>query len=177
MQAPTKKLNEVHRLLSAFPATASADPEQALRNYIEAVEDYPADDVEAGVTMFIKGTFPGFDGRFAPTAPMLATACRRAMEERLDRQRDRRPALPPPDKPPPTPEQRERAMALVRQFEAQVAANNLTEDAAAARRKSELLQRTNARFMPDMDEDALAERLGLSRGFSVGSPESEREAG
>lgn len=130
--------------------------------YFDAVALYPEDDVEAAVDAILSGSAPGVNPNFAPPAPVVASECRRQMNLRLRRmelERFNRPALPPPDKAPATPEQRERAMALVRDFVAKVEANNLTEDAGAARRRAEHWQRTNERFYPDMDPEAVAERL------------------
>jgi len=175
MQTPTKKLDQIDRLLSAFPSAASAnvDPEQHLRNYLEAVEDYHADDVEAAVTAFIKGRVPAFDGRWAPTAPMLATACHRAAEDRartayLDGLT--KPRLPAPQIEH-TPESRARIQAMAKQAAEAIASVTAPDDAERERELAASWQRTHQRFAPDMSEDAMRERLG----FTVGDPDGDRD--
>lgn len=71
-----------------------------MRAYLLAVEDYPADDVEAAVAMLIKGTAPGINPSFRPKPSEVGAECRRQMNLRLDheaRERAYRPKLPPPD--------------------------------------------------------------------------------
>ncbi|HYF34540.1 MAG TPA: hypothetical protein VD994_04560 [Prosthecobacter sp.] len=134
-----------------------------MRNYLEAVEDWPADDVDAAVTAFIKGTVPGFDGKWAPTAPMLAGACRLAAEKRareayLDGLR--RPALPPPPVEH-SPEERARIQAMAKQASELLSSVSSAEDKQREVEVAQRWQRTNQRFAPDMSEKALAERLHL----------------
>lgn len=173
MQAPQRKLKDIQRLLSAFPATSQADPTLVLHNFLMAVEDWPADIVTDAVDSFIKGAVPGFDGRFAPTPPQLGTACRKA-QEKVNRvaylNRLARPALPPPDIEK-TPEERERAKAKVAEFVASVSDDPADEATIAIRNAR--WAKVNARFAPPMDDHSVMERL---LGYSVGAPESDREA-
>ena len=177
MQAPQRKLKDIQRLLSAFPPI-NGDPALVLHNYLMAVEDWPADFVEDGVTLIVKGKLPGHDGRFAPTPPMVATACG-IVAETVARQRylDQisRPALPPPDIEK-TPEQRERAKAKLAEFVASVSEDPTSEASIAIRNAR--WAKVNAYFDPPQDEDSLTERLHLKRGasYSVGSPESDDAA-
>jgi len=145
-----------------------------LHNYLMAVEDWSADFVEEGVTLILKGKLPGHDGRFAPTAPMVATACRMAAEKHsrsVYLERLRTPALPAPDIVH-TDEERARAKAKVAEFVASVSDDPLNEEAIAIRNAR--WAKVNARFDPPQDEASLTERLHLRRGatYSVCSPES-----
>lgn len=158
--------------MSAFPPTSGVDPAQALHNYLMVAEDYDADLVEEAVTLYVKGLMPGFDGRFAPTPPMLATGCRKAAE---NRQRAAyfaglvRPALPPPDIEK-TPEQRERAKAKVAEFLASLDAPD--SDVETVKRRNAQFAKTNARFMPDMSDEAVKARLMKGTRYSVGDGEA-----
>jgi hypothetical protein len=101
MQEPQRKIRDINRLLSAYPtANTAEDAEQALRNYLLAVDDYPAEDVETAVDTLLKGTAPGVNPNFLPAAPAVGAECHRQNHlraEREDRDRRLRPALPPPD--------------------------------------------------------------------------------
>lgn len=166
-------MKDIQRLLSAFPATSQADPTLVLHNFLMAVEDWPADIVTDAVDSFIKGGFPGFDGRFAPTPPQLGTACRQA-QEKVNRtaylNRMARPALPPPDIEK-TPEQRLRAKAKIAEFVASVSPDPADEATIAIRNAR--WAKVNARFDPPQDDASVMERL---MGYSVGSPESDDAA-
>lgn len=143
-----------------------------------AVEDWAADFVEDGVTLILKGKLPGHDGRFVPTAPMFATACRLAAEQSARTNYLRRistPALPSPSIEH-TDEERARAKAKVAEFVASVSGDPQNEEIIAIRNAR--WAKVNARFDPPQDEASLTERLHLRRGasYSVGSPESEDNA-
>jgi len=172
MQGPQRKLKDIKRLLSAFPPIPG-DPALVLHNYLMAVDDWAADFVEEAVTLYIKGNVPGFDGRFAPTAPMLATGCRLA-NERHARQRYLD-GLSVPKLPSPTiehtPEQRARAKAQVDAFVA--AQDAVTLGAEETKAQNERWAKVNARFDPPQDDASIMERL---MGYSVGAPESDDAA-
>lgn len=172
-------MKAITRLRSAFPPLANqvGDADEQLRNYLLAVEDWAADDVDAAVETFIKGAAPGHDGRFVPTAPMLGAQCRREAEARarqaaLDRMA--RPALPPPDIEH-SEESRARIKALVAGCVASLTSITADEDEAREREKAERWQRTNETFVPDMDEDAMRERLCKRQGWDVGDPDGDRD--
>ena len=162
-------------MFSAFPPLSNVDPEEALRRYFEAIEDFPAYDLETAVTLFVKGRVPGFDGRFAPTPPMLATACRQAAEMR---QREaylesfNNPRLPPPDIEK-TDERRHRARALMEQTVANLTAGTAVETAEAEAASKARWEKVNARFQPDQSDEAIAERLLKRRPFDVGNDGEE----
>ena len=80
-------------LLSSFPNFQSGDAESALTAYELAVSDYTGEDMADAVKAFIQGRVPGHNMAFAPTAPQLASACRRAMDARLDDMRRHRSAV------------------------------------------------------------------------------------
>lgn len=172
MQTPKRKIRDIQRLLSAFPPQPG-DPEQVLRNYVFAVDEWQADHVEAAVDLYLCGKVPGFDGRFAPTPPMLATGCRIAAEAAArSRYLD---SLSTPRLPSPqivhSPEERARVRELVQGF---VAAGEAHKAATEATKEHiERWNRVHARFDPPQDDQSLMERL---LGYSVGSPESEENA-
>lgn len=165
-------------MFSAFPPLSNVDPDEALRRYFEAIEDFPAYDLETAVTLFVKGRVPGFDGRFAPTPPMLATACRQAADMR---QRDaylksfNQPRLAAPDIEK-TDEQRARARALMQQTVDNLSAGTALESAEALAASRARWEKVNARFQPEMTDEAIAERLLGRRPFDVGAPESDEAA-
>ncbi len=91
---------EINRLLAGYPPGNWIDPEEALRGYLLAVEDYPADDVTAAVDSLIKGVAPGVNPGFLPPPAVVGSECHRQNHLRAEREaRDRalRPRLPPPD--------------------------------------------------------------------------------
>lgn len=170
MQTPQRKLKDIQRLLSAFPAV-SGEPALILHNYLMVAEDFDADIVEEAVTLYIKGAMPGFDGRFAPTAPMLATGCRKAVE---DRSRVaylaglKMPRLPPPDLEK-TPEQMARGRAMMEAAIDNLAAHDALASAEALDASKARWEKVNTMFHPDMSDDAIAERLLGRRPFDVGN--------
>jgi hypothetical protein len=155
-------LKDIKRLLGVYPPLNTADAEQAVRNYLLAVDDYTAADVEAAVNTFIKGTAPGVNPSFLPPPPAVGAECRRQMNLRCDReQRERnfRPKLPPPDI-----ERDEASQARVKELMERTARGLRTPDSddPVARHKRQL-DKTNARF----DQE---------RGYSVGDPDAEWDA-
>jgi len=160
-------LAAINKLLSPFPqTTANGSADEVLRRYVEALTDYTLWDIETAVEAYLTGRAPGFDGRFAPTAPMLASACRRAMEERLDREnraRRMRPALPPPDVER-TPASRARVKMAVNGFLKAQREITREETEMVERRRKERWNRAHVELGPDMSEDAMRRRLGYTLG-------------
>ena len=138
-----------------FPrANGAAWAKDALRCYIEAVEEHTIWD--------------------EPTPPQFSTAARRAMEERLrmaERIKRLHPRLPPAEIVH-TQEQRAKAKREVADAIASMAASDPQSDINSASNR-ERWQRINARFTPPMDDRSIMGRLA---GYSVGAPESDREA-
>lgn len=164
-------MKDIQRLLSAFPTTGTADPALVLHNYLMAAEDFSADDVEAAVTMYIKGSVPGFDGRFAPTAPMLATACRKVIDERNKQAyyaSFSAPRLPPPDIEK-TDDQRQSVREKMNAAIENLAANMALQSAEALEASKARWERTNDRFHPDMSDEAIMNRLVRKQGYSTGN--------
>lgn len=165
MQSPTRKIEDITRLLACFRTPGQADPadaEQQFRNYIFAVDDYPAADVEAAVEALIKGSAPGVNPSFLPPPPAVGAECRRQLNLRLDREaRDKlsRPALPKPDV-----ERTPESQARVRELVERTVRGLRTPDAddPVARHKRQL-DKTNARF----DQE---------RGYSIGDRDEEWDA-
>lgn len=169
---------DIKRLLSAFPATNSGDPTLVLHNYLTAVADFPTDFVSDAVTMFIKGEVPGHDGRFVPTAPMVATACR-LVAEKVARAKYleglKAPRLPALDIER-TDEQRGRARALMQQAVDNLAAGTALESATELEASKVRWEKTNARFQPEMTDRAIEERLLKRRPrYTVGDPDGDRD--
>lgn len=124
---------------------------------------YETRDVIQGISDFITGSVPGHNAAFAPSAPQVGSAVRRAMERRLEAQRIGRLSLPPPpdDFEPDPPEVRARNRARLDELAASLA-SVMEMDKAPLR---DLQQRTNARF----DPEALS--------YSVGDPDAEGDMG
>lgn len=172
MKTPQRKIRDIQRLLSAFPPQGG-DPEQTLRNYVFAVDEWAADLVEAAVDLYLCGKVTGFDGRFAPTPPMLATGCRIAADAQARArylENFSTPRLPSPQIVH-TAEERQRVRRLVEGFVAAGEAEKATLQ--ATREHIERWNRVHARFDPPQDDQSLMQRL---LGYSVGSPESEENA-
>ena len=169
---PQAKLKDITRLLASWPSANGEGAEQ-LRSYLLAVEDYPPGDVEAGINSLIKGNAPGVNPNFLPPPAVVGGECRRMMNLRLESERRnklRQPALPPPDVEI-GPEERARVKAKIDAFLADQAVE--PTDQAAVKRRNDQWARTNARFAPDMTNDAMMERLIRKRGYSAGDPEAD----
>lgn len=193
MQTPQRKLKDIKRLLSNYPAgNSGADPALVLHNYLTAVEDHPAEVVEDAVTAFIKGKVPGHDGRFAPKAPELAQACR-MIQEKAARNRYlagiHTPRLPPPDIVK-TDEERARARALMEETIARLSAVEGGPDRgeeAARKATQERLARHDAIFADDFVpvdggvgriSRSLAKTIGYAEPeprFTAGDPDGDRD--
>ena len=74
-------------LLGSFPTFSSGDAEAALAAYEIVMSNAAEQDLQPGFMILINGEYPGHDGRFAPTAPQLATAIRMARDRRLEHER------------------------------------------------------------------------------------------
>lgn len=167
-------MKQIQRLLSNFPPVAG-DIQQVVGNYLAAVDGWSYDDVTMAVDLYVKGQMPGFDGRFAPTPPMLVSGCRKAAEIKARDRYLRKVATPQLSAPDivHTPEERARVKAKVQRFIEQQNEMAIAGDESETKRKAMGWAKVNARFNPDMSDDALMARL---MGFSVGSPESEENA-
>jgi len=160
-----------NRLFSTYPQFATADFNEVVGAYFDAVEPYETQDVLVAVKNFLSGSAPGHNPAFAPSAPLVGAESRRVMNQRLDSEaRQRKRALPAPDIVH-TPEERARVSAMVEDLKRRTAEQMRTEDAAADLRMRDLSARTNARFFPDQDPMAMKRRLG----FAAGDPEGDRD--
>lgn len=82
---------------NADPGDLARDRMARAKVYFEAVAPYEARDVQQAVADFLAGNVPaGWNVAFAPSAPQVGSAVRRAMERRLESQRLGRLSLPPP---------------------------------------------------------------------------------
>lgn len=145
-----------------------------MRVYFDAVISYETQDIEVAVTNLLSGAAPGHNPAYAPPAPLVAAEVRRVMNLRLEsahRERMRRPALPPPEIEH-TPEQRARIKDLVRQAAANLSSISKTDDQRREIEIAERWQRVNSRFVPDLSEQAISQRLG----FTAGDRDGEEDA-
>lgn len=178
MQSPQAKLKDIKRLLGVYPPLNTADAEQTVRNYLLAVDDYTAADVEAAVNTFIKGSAPGVNPSFLPPPPAVGAECRRQMNLRLDaeaRERLARPKLPKPDYQR-SPDEEARVKDGFDALIANLSSKVRTEDAEATARNKAVLDRTNQRFAPDMSDEAVHQRLGRRLSYSVGDRDGQEDA-
>lgn len=148
-----------------WPPQAADDGEGLVRDYILAVEDYPAEDVERAVDMLIKGTAPGVSPSYRPKPPEVGAECRRQMNLRLDSERRRaRPRLHPPlaER---TDESRAHVAAMMRQAVADLTVAG-EDDEEATRRRQATQSRIFDRFDPPQSEAEMLSRLRYTTGDS-----------
>lgn len=168
-------------LLGSFPTFASGDAEAALAAYEIVMANAAEQDLQPGFMLLINGEYPGHDGRFAPTAPQLATAIRMARDRRLEHERVMRvhqARLPAPEITK-TPEQRAGARAKMEEFINSVGSTEAKRSAEALAASKARWDRVNAHFSPPQDDASLVERLNLNRdqfGYAMDSPEREDNA-
>ena len=184
-------MKALRRLFGQFPEaggpaneTMGARAERmALRTtgYLTAIDGFATDLVEDAVDLVLKGELPGHDGRFVPTPPMLATACRLAAEK-LARQRYLAGLAAPRLAPPQivhTPESQERVRQLAKHAAEVIGSVDLHNSEAEIVASKERWAKVNAHFAPPQDDASLTDRLNLHRdslGYDVGAPESEENA-
>jgi hypothetical protein len=152
-------------LFRTYPGFKADDLGATIKTYLHAVSIYETRDVIQGISDFITGNVPGHNPAFAPSAPQVGSAVRRAMERRVEAERLDRLQLPPPAddfvQDPPDVRAKNRAMldALASSL-----ASSMDMDRAPLR---DLQRRTNERFDPPAytvgDDDADGD-MGQSRG-------------
>lgn len=172
MQSPQAKLKEISRILALWPSQAADDGDELLRAYLLAADDYPTDDVTAAVDTLVKGIAPGVNPSFRPKPSEFGAECRRQLNLRLDqenRARRLRPALPAPLIEH-SPEDRAKVAELVQGLVERTAEQKRIETETSP--KSNIWAKTNARFMPDLTDEAVQKRLG----FTAGDPDAEADA-
>jgi hypothetical protein len=155
------------RLFRTYPQFAQGntagellrDRVEKAKVYFDAVVLYDERDVEAAVDAFLSGTAPGVNPSFAPPAPAVGAECRRQLNLRLDRERDRRPKLPPPDIER-TPESQARVKELMERTVHGLRTPDSDDPAARHKRR---MEKTNAYF----DQE---------RGYSVGDRDGHEDA-
>lgn len=191
MQDQTRKLKVLRKLFGQFPEAGGPANEtvesraerMALRatGFLTALDGFDIGLVEDAVDLVLRGELPGHDGRWAPTPPMLATACRMAAEKNA--RRNYLSGLNAARLPAPeirkTDEQRQRVRDLAKHAAETIGAVNLDTTEAEMAASKERWARVNAHFDPPQDADSLSDRLSLKRdrrGFDIGSPESEENA-
>jgi hypothetical protein len=168
----SKALNDLFR---TYPGFKPDDLQATVRVYLEAVSEYETRDVEQGIHDFITGNVPGHNPSYAPSAPEVGSACRRALIRRLEAERLDKLALPPPpdvfEQDPP--EVRAKNKARLEALAASLASSMRTDEAEGNRIRQEIGSKTNMRFAPSYDHAAMAKRLGVGTGYSVGDPDEQ----
>lgn len=168
-------------LLGSFPTFSSGDAEAALTAYEIVMSNAAEQDLQPGFMILINGEYPGHDGRFAPTAPQLATAIRMARDKRLEHERImnvHQARLPKPDIAK-TDAARQRVREAMKHAAETIGAVNLDTTEAELAASKERWARVNAHFDPPQDAESLTSRLNLNRdrqGYDIGSPESDEAA-
>lgn len=159
-------MKDITRLLGSWPSAAvPVDGEEQLRGYMLAVDDYPAQDVTAGVDALIKGTAPGVNPNFLPPPAVVGSECHRQNNLRCTAEaRDRalRPALPPPDIER-SPESQQRVRDLMERTVNSLKSMSPEDDPKERHRK--IMARTNEYFDGERE-----------RGFVAGDPEDAADA-
>lgn len=175
----TPDINQATKALEAlfrtYPGFRADDLAGTVKTYLHAVSIYETCDVIQGISDFITGNVPGHNPAFAPSAPQVGSAVRRAMERRLEAARLDKLALPPPpdefEQDPP--EVRAKNKALLDQLAVDLAGAMRTEDAERERMRQQITSKTNQRFAPSYSPEDMAKRLGIGVGYTVGDPEGD----
>lgn len=58
-------------MLNSFPAQSGIDPEMLITSFLECVDEFSPEAVEAACLRYRKGEVKGHDGRFAPSTAMF----------------------------------------------------------------------------------------------------------
>jgi hypothetical protein len=164
---PIQATKALEGLFRTYPGFRADDLAAMVKTYLHAVSIYETRDVIQGISDFITGNVPGHNTAFAPSAPQVGSAVRRAMERRVEAERLDRLQLPPPadDFVQDPPEVRAKNRARLDALAAELASSMRMDDAPLRA----LQARTNARFDPPAaytvgDEDAEHGDMGQSRG-------------
>jgi hypothetical protein len=168
------KLTIINRLLAAFPATSSGSSDDVVDAFLIGCAEIPAHFLAIAAQRFLAGTVPGQHSTFSPSPAQLATTAREHWYMALETEHKKLP--PPPEPPEPSPEERARVKAGFDALIADLASKVQTEDAKATARRKALQDKTNARFQPDMSDEAVTARLGGRPRYSVGDPEDAADA-
>lgn len=167
-------------LFRTYPGFKADDLTATIKTYLHAVSIYETRDVIQGISDFITGNVPGHNAAFAPSAPQVGSAVRRAMERRVEAERLDRLALPPPpdDFEQDPPDVRARNKARMDALAEQLAANLRTEEAENDRKRAEMNRKANNRFDPSQDAADMSRRLGIGGArFTAGDPDAEGDMG
>lgn len=165
------KLTIINRLLASFPATSSGSSDDVVDAFLLGCAEIPAHFLAIAAQRFLAGTVPGQHTAFSPSPAQLATVAREHWYMALEAEHKKLP--PPPAPPEPSEEERERVKAGFDALVKDLAQRVQTDDAKEAARRKAIHDKTNARFMPDMSDEALSARLGRKRGFDVGYSDDE----
>jgi hypothetical protein len=163
---PIQATKALEGLFRTYPGFRADDLAAMVKTYLHAVSIYETRDVIQGISDFITGNVPGHNPAFAPSAPQVGSAVRRAMERRVESNRLNRLSLPPPadDFEQDPPEVRAKNRARMDELAASLA-SVMDMDRAPLRA---LQERTNARFDPPAytagDPDEENGDMGQSRG-------------
>lgn len=140
-------------LFATFPAP-QGDVAAQMQAISMALEGFAEEDVADGVKAFVQGKVPGHNMAFAPTAPQLASACRRAMEFRLDDANRHRKAVlqieARDQDVPKNAENRARVAAMVAGAVKNLSMHDEPKRADNEARRAEMLKRHDERFAPTL---------------------------
>lgn len=158
----TQATKALEALFRTYPGFRADDLAATVKTYLHAVSIYETRDVIQGISDFITGNVPGHNPAFAPSAPQVGSAVRRAMERRLESERLSKLSLPPPadDFEQDPPEVRAKNRARLDALAASLA-STMDMDKAPLR---DLQNRTNAYFDP-------------AARYTVGDPDAEGDMG
>jgi hypothetical protein len=113
-------------LFATYPTNGN-DLKAQIEAYSEAIKGHDIRDIEKAISRFLRGEVDGHNPAFAPTAPQVGAAVRKAMHDRLDLERAQKPYLPPPTLPPPDPESVARVQAMLSKAVAHMTGADLDE--------------------------------------------------
>lgn len=165
-------LTIINRLLASFPGTASGSSDDALDGYLLGTAEIPPEFLAIAAQRFLAGSVAGQHMSFPPSPAQFATEARQHWYAAIEREREEQLRLNPPRREHIPAEERARVKAGFDDLAASLGATMRTEDATADARRKSIFQRTNERFYPSMDEQAMKRRLG----YSVGDADGEADA-
>lgn len=154
-------------LFASFPAP-QGDVAAQMQAISMALEGCAVEDLADAVKAFVQGRVPGHNMAFAPTAPQLASACRRAMEARLSDVNRHRAAVRQIEAretdTPKNAETRARVAAMVAGAVKNLSMHDIPKAADN--------EATRAAYLKRHDE-----HFGIGVSYSVGDPDSELDMG
>lgn len=158
----------INRVLAGFPSSSSATGDDVVDAYLIGLGQIPVPFVAKAAQEFLSGAVPGHNLAFAPSPAQFGERARKLWHADIEESQHRIQAVRQIEQRgeivEKTPDSRERVRAMMADFAAKAAKTMRTDDAAEKAREREQVQaRMDARFAPDSDPDAVAQRLGMVR--------------